>query len=68
MIPLARPPSRPDDLVVYVPEAGDGGRVGYVSAEAGFLPDHSDDLAFNGIEGWLVAVIRGRACQRVVLT
>ncbi|MCP4869724.1 MAG: SMI1/KNR4 family protein [Proteobacteria bacterium] len=68
VIPLARPPSRPDDLVVYVPEAGDGGRVGYVSAEAGFLPDHSDDLAFNGIEGWLVAVIRGRACQRVVLT
>jgi len=68
VIPLLRPPSRPDDFVVYVPQAGNGGRVGYLSAGSGYLPDHSDDLAFNGIEGWLEAVIKGRACQRLVLT
>jgi hypothetical protein len=68
ILPLLRPPGRPDDLVVYVPDAGQGGRVGYLSGAAGFLPDHSSDLAFDGIEGWLIAVIKGRACQRLVLT
>ncbi len=68
VLPLLRPAGRPEDLVVYVPNAGQGGRVGYLSASAGFLPDHSDDLAFEGIEGWLVAVLKGRACQRLVLT
>jgi len=68
VIPLVRPPSRPDDLLIFVVDAGTDGRVGYAAADAGFLPDHSDDLAFDGLGGWLNAVLRGRACRRVVLT
>lgn len=68
VIPLARAPAQPEDLVCFVPDAGSAGRVGYLSAAAGFLPEHSDDLAFDGLEGWLLATLRSRGCARLVLT
>lgn len=68
VVPVARDPRRPEDLVCLVPQAGPGGQVGCLCADAGYLPEHSDDLAFDGLEGWLLAVIRGRGCHRVVLT
>ena len=68
ILPLLRSPTIPGDFVAFVPGAGRSGRVGYVSASSGFVPDHSDDLAFEGMEGWLLALVRGRACRRLVMT
>ena len=52
----------------FVPRAGKEGRVGCAFAASGFLPDHSDEYAFEGIEGWLLAVVKAHACARTVLS
>jgi hypothetical protein len=67
IIPLTRPAGS-ENLVCLVPPAGKEGRVGCAFAASGFLPDHSDEYPFEKLEGWLVAVVKSRACRRSVLT
>lgn len=68
LLPLMLPPGRPDDLICFAPLAGREGRVGYASAITGFLPDHSDEYPFDGVEGWLQAILKSRGCRRVLLS
>jgi len=68
IIPLMTPPGRSNDLVCFVPSSGRGGRVGTAFAESGFLPEHSDEYPFEGVEGWLLAMVRGRGCQRLLFS
>jgi hypothetical protein len=56
------------NYITYAPHAGREGRVGYAFADAGYLPEDSIEYAFEGLEGWLVAILESRACKRIVLT
>ncbi len=67
LIPLVRAPGT-RNYVVYAPHAGREGRVGYAFADAGYLPEDSMEFAFEGMEGWLKAILDSRACKRIVLT
>ena len=64
IVPLARLAGR-DDMITLVPRAGKAGRVGHSYAVSGYLPEHSDEFAFEGLEGWLEALVRGKGCHRV---
>lgn len=64
IVPLARVPGS-EDLITLVPRAGKAGRVGHSYAVSGYLPEHSDEFPFEGIEGWLEALVRGKGCRRV---
>ncbi|MEE2830403.1 MAG: hypothetical protein VX498_14540, partial [Myxococcota bacterium] len=68
ILPLMQPPGQQNDLVCFVPLAGRLGRVGCSFDESDFLPEHSDDYSFEGIEGWLLALVRSRGCHRVLFT
>jgi hypothetical protein len=67
LLPLMTPPGRPDDLVCFAPFAGREGRIGLAYAGSGFLPEHSDEYPFEGLGGWLLALIKGRGCRRLML-
>lgn len=67
LIPLVRAPNS-RNYITYAPHAGRDGRVGYAFAEAGYLPDDSMEYAFEGLEGWIHAILESRACKRIVLT
>jgi hypothetical protein len=67
IVPLLRAPGT-QNYVTFVPHLGKEGRVGYAFAEAGYLPEDSMEYAFDGLEGWLYAVLKAHACRRVVLT
>lgn len=67
LIPLVRAAGT-RNYITYVPQAGRGGRVGYAFADAGYLPEDSMEYAFEGLEGWLKAILESRACKRIVLT
>lgn len=66
VIPLARPAGS-QDLITFVPRAGKEGRVGLAYAVSGFLPEHSDEYPFEGLEGWLEALVKARGCRRITL-
>lgn len=65
IVPLARVAGG-DDLITFVPLSGKAGRVGHAYAVSNFLPEHSDEFPFEGLEGWLEALVRGKGCRRVV--
>jgi len=67
LLPLMIPPGRPDDLICFAPFAGREGRIGLAYAGSGFLPEHSDEYPFEGLAGWLTALIKGRGCRRLLL-
>ncbi len=67
LIPLVRAPNS-RNYIIYAPHAGREGRVGYAFADAGYLPEDSMEYAFEGLEGWLRAILESRACKRIVLT
>lgn len=67
VIPLLRAPGT-RNYITYVPHAGRDGRVGYAFSDAGYLPEDSMEYAFEGLEGWLLAILKSRACRRIVLT
>ena len=67
LIPLVRAPDT-RNYITYAPHAGKDGRVGYAFADAGYLPEDTMEYAFEGLEGWLKAVLESRACRRIVLT
>ncbi len=64
IVPIARVAGS-DDLITFVPRSGKAGRVGHAYAVSGYLPEHSDEFPFDGIEGWLEALVRGKGCRRV---
>ncbi|MCO4772805.1 MAG: hypothetical protein KDA24_22425, partial [Deltaproteobacteria bacterium] len=57
MIPLVRSPGT-RNYITYVPHAGAHGRVGFAFAETGYLPEDTMEYAFEGLEGWMVAVLK----------
>ena len=63
--PIARLSGR-EDLLTLVALAGREGRVGHTYAVSGYLPEHSDEFPFDGLQGWLEALVRARGCRRVV--
>lgn len=65
IVPVARARGG-DNLICFVPRSGKAGRIGCLFQASGFLPDHSDELTFEGLEGWLEAVVRSHACHRIV--
>jgi len=67
ILPLMAPPGLPDDLICFAPFAGRDGRIGLAYAGSGFLPEHSDEYPFDGLAGWLLALIKGRGCRRLLL-
>jgi len=67
MIPLVRAPGT-RNYIIYVPHAGREGRVGFAFSDAGYLPEDTMEYAFEGLEGWLMAVLKSRACRRIILT
>jgi|GEM_PF-3320675 len=67
VVPLVRVPNS-QNLMCLVPASGRDGRVGCGFAASGFLPDHSDEYAFDGLEGWLQAILKAKACRRIVLS
>ena len=67
LIPLVRAADSRNYLT-FTPHAGREGRVGYAFADAGYLPEDSMEYAFEGLEGWLKAILESRACKRIVLT
>ncbi len=67
LIPLVRAPNS-RNYITYAPHAGRNGRVGYAFADAGYLPEDSMEYAFEGLEGWLLAILESRACKRIILT
>jgi hypothetical protein len=67
IIPLVRAPGT-RNYITYVPNAGRDGRVGFAFSDAGYLPEDSMEYAFDGLEGWLLAVLKSHACRRIILT
>jgi hypothetical protein len=67
IIPLVRAPGS-RNYITYVPHAGRGGRVGFAFSDAGYLPEDTMEYAFEGLEGWLLAILKSHACRRIVLT
>jgi hypothetical protein len=67
LLPLMTPPGRPDDLICFAPLAGREGRMGLAYATSNFLPEHSDEYPFDGVTGWLLALLKGRGCGRLLL-
>ena len=67
VIPLVRAPGT-RNYITYVPNAGKDGRVGFAFADAGYLPEDTMEYAFEGLEGWLIAVLKSKACRRIILT
>ena len=67
IIPLVRAPGT-RNYITYVPAAGRDGRVGFAFSDAGYLPEDTMEYAFDGLEGWLLAVLKSHACRRIILT
>lgn len=67
IVPLVRAPGT-RNYITYVPNAGREGRVGFAFADAGYLPEDTMEYAFEGLEGWLLAVLKSHACRRIILT
>ena len=67
VVPDAFPPNH-EESRHDGPHAGRDGRVGYAFSDAGYLPEDSMEYAFEGLEGWLLAILKSRACRRIVLT
>jgi hypothetical protein len=64
IVPIARVPGS-EDLITFVGSAGKSGRVGHAYTVSGYLPEHSDEFPFHGLEGWLEALVRGKGCRRI---
>lgn len=67
MIPLVRAHGT-RNYIIYVPHSGREGRVGFAFSDTGYLPEDTMEYAFEGLEGWMLAILKSHACQRIILT